>query len=36
MAAEKVTGRKTPVEIEVVSNGKVIDKVKTNFMGPGN
>ncbi len=36
MAEDKVTGRKTPVEIEVVSNGKVIDKVKTNFMGPGN
>jgi len=36
MGSDKVSGRKTPVEIEVVSNGKVIDKVKTNFMGPGN
>lgn len=35
MASEKVTGRKTPLEIDVISNGKVIDKVKTNFMGPG-
>jgi len=26
---------KTPLVLEVISNGEVIDEVKTNFMGPG-
>jgi cytochrome c oxidase accessory protein FixG len=34
MPTDKLLGRKTPINIEVLSNGKVIDKVKTNFMGP--
>lgn len=29
-----LTGRKTPIVIEVISDGKKIDEVKTNFMGP--
>jgi hypothetical protein len=31
---ENLSGVKTNVEIEVVSNGEVIEVVKTNFMGP--
>ena len=31
----QVQGRKTPLRIEVWSEGKKIDEVKTNFMGPG-
>ena len=31
---ENLSGVKTNAEIEVVSNGEVIDVVKTNFMGP--
>ncbi|MEY3194237.1 MAG: hypothetical protein RIQ78_334 [Bacteroidota bacterium] len=27
-------GRKTPIKIEVISEGKVIDEITTNFMGP--
>lgn len=34
MPLDQLTGRKTPLKIEVVSEGKVIDEVKTNFMGP--
>jgi cytochrome c oxidase accessory protein FixG len=34
LPTDKINGRKTPVKIEVVSNGKVIDEVETNFMGP--
>lgn len=35
LATSKLDGRKTPVVIEVLSNGKRIDNVETNFMGPG-
>lgn len=34
MEKDKLLSRKTPLVIEVVSNGKVVDEVKTNFMGP--
>jgi cytochrome c oxidase accessory protein FixG len=34
MPLNQLNGRKTELEIEVISNGKVIDKVTTNFMGP--
>ncbi len=30
-----IQGRKTPITIEVWSEGKKIDEVETNFMGPG-
>jgi polyferredoxin len=32
---EQLKGRKTPIVIQIVSNGKVIEEVETNFMGPG-
>jgi len=32
---KNLTGRKTPIVIEVLSNGKKVDQIKTNFMGPG-
>jgi cytochrome c oxidase accessory protein FixG len=35
MPKDKLNGRKTPLEIEVYSKGKLIDHVKTNFLGPG-
>lgn len=35
LSTDEIEGRKTPVVIEVLSNGKKIDEVKTNFMGPG-
>jgi cytochrome c oxidase accessory protein FixG len=35
MPLDKLNGRKTPVEIDIISNGKRIDQVETNFMGPG-
>jgi cytochrome c oxidase accessory protein FixG len=35
MSTGQLTGRKTPVVIEVMSEGKKIDAVETNFMGPG-
>ena len=35
MPTQQLTGRKTPIEIEVLSEGKRIDAVTTNFMGPG-
>ena len=31
----ELQGRKTPVVIEILSEGKKIDEVRTNFMGPG-
>jgi len=34
MAQDELTGRKTAIRIEVISNGKKIDEVETNFMGP--
>ena len=33
MAENELQGRKTPIVIEVISEGKKIDEVKTNFMG---
>ena len=35
MPEDKLNGRKTPIRINVVSDGKVVDEVTTNFMGPG-
>ncbi len=34
MPEDQLLSRKTPIVIEVISNGKKIDEVKTNFMGP--
>ncbi|MCY7329521.1 MAG: cytochrome c oxidase accessory protein CcoG [Saprospiraceae bacterium] len=34
MSQDELEGRKTPIVIEVISNGKKIDAVETNFMGP--
>jgi len=34
MENNKVDGRKNDMHIEVFSNGKRVDKVKTNFFGP--
>ncbi|MBK7873215.1 MAG: cytochrome c oxidase accessory protein CcoG [Saprospiraceae bacterium] len=34
MDKNKLTDRKTEIKIEVISNGKVMDKIKTNFLGP--
>ena len=34
MPKNLLKGRKTPVKVKVVSSGKVIDEVKTNFLGP--
>jgi cytochrome c oxidase accessory protein FixG len=34
MEKDKLTNRKTKLNIEVYSNGKLIDKAKTNFLGP--
>lgn len=34
MPTDQLKGRKTPIKIEVISNGKKIDEVETNFMGP--
>ena len=33
---KKLTGRKTRIAVDVYSNGKKIDRVKTNFLGPMN
>jgi cytochrome c oxidase accessory protein FixG len=33
MSQDELQGRKTPITIEVVSDGKKVDEVKTNFMG---
>lgn len=35
MPENQLISRKTPVIIEVISNGRKIDEIKTNFMGPG-
>lgn len=35
MPNDRLTDRKTPIVIEVYSQGRRIDQVKTNFMGPG-
>lgn len=35
MPSDQVLQRKTPITLEVWSNGKKIDHVKTNFLGPG-
>lgn len=32
----EITGLKTPVVLQVISNGKVLEEVKTNFLGPSN
>ncbi len=34
MPQEKLQSRKTEIKIEVWSNGKLVDKAKTNFLGP--
>lgn len=34
MENDKIDGRKNDMYIEVYSNGKLVDKVKTNFFGP--
>jgi polyferredoxin len=31
-----ITAAKTPLQIEIYSNGKLVDKAKTNFLGPVN
>ncbi|MBC7775793.1 MAG: 4Fe-4S binding protein [Phycisphaerae bacterium] len=35
MPENLLKGRKTPITIQVISNGKEVDEVETNFMGPG-
>ncbi len=35
MPVDQLDGRKTSIVIEVISNGKKIDEIETNFMGPG-
>ena len=34
MPIQQLKGRKTPIELDIYSGGKKIDRVKTNFMGP--
>jgi cytochrome c oxidase accessory protein FixG len=34
MEKDKLDGRKNTISIEVYSNGELVDKVKTNFLGP--
>ncbi|MBL7809571.1 MAG: cytochrome c oxidase accessory protein CcoG, partial [Saprospiraceae bacterium] len=34
MPEDKLTSRKTQIILEILSNGKKIDEVKTNFLGP--
>lgn len=34
MPEDKLQSRKTPVVIEIISNGKKVDEVETNFLGP--
>ena len=34
MPTDPLIGRKTPLHINIISNGKKIDDVETNFMGP--
>lgn len=35
MEKQKLTGRTTKIQIEVYSGDKLLDRVKTNFLGPG-
>ncbi|MEO6760133.1 MAG: FixG Ig-like domain-containing protein, partial [Saprospiraceae bacterium] len=35
MPENQLLSRKTPIVINVISKGKKLDEVKTNFMGPG-
>jgi len=35
MPMDVLQGRKTPIQINIISDGKKIDEVVTNFMGPG-
>ncbi|MEQ1746295.1 MAG: cytochrome c oxidase accessory protein CcoG [Saprospiraceae bacterium] len=35
MPESRLTGRKVPIRLEIVSNGATIDAVETSFMGPG-
>jgi cytochrome c oxidase accessory protein FixG len=35
MPSSQLNGRKTPIHIDILSDGKKIDEVNTNFMGPG-
>ncbi len=35
MPTDLLKGRKTPIKIDIMSDGKMIDEVETNFMGPG-
>ena len=35
MPENLLTGRKTTINIQIFSNGKQVDEVETNFMGPG-
>ncbi|HMR44768.1 MAG TPA: FixG Ig-like domain-containing protein, partial [Saprospiraceae bacterium] len=34
MEKSSLDGRKTTIVVEVYDNGKLVDKVKTNFLGP--
>ena len=34
MPENQLNGRKTPIKMELVSDGRVIDEITTNFMGP--
>jgi len=34
MNKDQLDGRKTKLKVEVLSNGEIIDEVKTNFLGP--
>jgi hypothetical protein len=35
MPSSQLNGRKTPIHIDILSDGTKIDEVNTNFMGPG-
>jgi hypothetical protein len=35
MPLDRLQGRKTPLRFELVAGDKVVDRIKTNFMGPG-
>jgi hypothetical protein len=34
LRSDQIKKIKTPLTFQVISNGKVLDEVKTNFMGP--
>ena len=34
MPEDQLLSRKTPIHIQIISNGKTIDEMDTNFMGP--